>query len=133
MQPMKKSIVLYTIIAAVFINAPVSLRAQDKPAKKSDAAEAGAPGAKNRALPFQGKVTELDSTNLILTVKSLKLTVASTTKIDKNGQPAILADIKVGEVVRGSYKKDETGKLEATVIHIGEKDTGNKKKAEPTK
>ena len=39
--------------------------------------------------------------------------------ISKDDKPAILSDGAVGEPVRGAYKKDKGGKLNATTIHFG--------------
>lgn len=130
---MKKQIALYAIIAAALIAAPATMRAEDKPAKKPEAAEAGAPSVKKHGLPFHGKVAAVDATAMTVTVGKLTINVTSETKIAKEGKPATLADIKVGEVITGHYQKDDAGKLNASVIHIGGKGEGkgeNKKKAE---
>ena len=50
--------------------------------------------------------------------------ITSKTKITKNGEPATLSDITVGEMVGGAYKKGADGKLEATSVKVG----GKKKK-----
>ena len=130
---MKNQIALFALVAAALIAAPVVSRAEDKPAKSAPAADAAAPAAKKHSLPFNGKVTSVDATAMTVTVGSQTLNVTSETKIVKDGKPATLADITVGESARGSYKKDDAGKLNAASISIGEKapkGESKKKKAE---
>ena len=127
---MKKQIALYAIIAAALIAAPAALRAEDKPANKPESTEAAAPAAKKHGGPFHGKVTAVDAAAMTVTIKTQTINVTSETKITKDNKPATMADITVGEVVSGAYKKDAAGKLNATVIHIGEKGGGKKQKAE---
>jgi len=59
-------------------------------------------------------------------VGKMTIAVTSSTKITKDGQPAVFADITAGETVGGAYKKDDAGKLNAMSVRIGEK---KKKKA----
>ena len=127
---MKKQIVLFALAAAALMAAPAVVRAEDKPAMPG-AAESGTPKAKK--LPFHGNVTAVDTTGMTVTLANQKFHVTSDTKIMKEGKPATLADITVGEKITGQYTKDDAGKLDATVIHIGGKgDKGetNKKKAD---
>jgi len=116
---MKNNIALYAIVAAALIVAPASLRAQDAATTNSPAATTPAP--KKHGLPFRGKVAAVDTTAMTVTVGTKTFNVTSETKITKDGEPATLSDITVGETIRGSYKKDAEGKLNATVIRIGEK------------
>lgn len=134
---MKKQIALFAIVAAALVAAPAVVRAEDKPAKKPEAAESGAPAKKKGVLPFHGKVSAVDTAAMTVTLTSQTFKISSETKILKQGKPATLADITVGEKITGQYKKDEAGTLNATVIHIGGKgDKGDKgegkKKADKT-
>jgi len=61
----------------------------------------------------------VDSTAKTISVGALTVQITSETKIDKAGQPAMLQDGVVGEVVSGAYKKTEDGKLDATTVHFG--------------
>jgi hypothetical protein len=132
---MKKQIALFTLVAAAFIVAPAVVNAQDKPAKP-ETAESTAPKAKKHGgLPFKGKVSAVDTNAMTVTLASQTLNITSETKILKEGKPATLGDIAIGEKITGQYKKDDAGKLDATSIHIGGKaDTGasKKKKADST-
>jgi hypothetical protein len=66
---------------------------------------------------------------MTVTVGQSTINVTSDTKITKDGKAATFSDITVGENVAGSYKKDDAGKLNATMIRIGEKaPKGDKKK-----
>jgi hypothetical protein len=64
---------------------------------------------------------------MTFTIGTNTIAIASTTKITKDGQPGVFADITVGATVRGSYKKDAEGKATATSVKVGEA----KKAAEP--
>ena len=111
------TIALFSIVAAALVAVPTVSRAQD-----AAAPAAAAPAAKKHGgLPFHGKVTAVDTTASTITIKDLTINVTSDTKITKDGQPVTLADITVGAAVGGSYKKDDAGKLTATVIHVGAK------------
>jgi hypothetical protein len=134
---MKKTIALYALIVAALVAAPALVRAEDSPTKKpaTAEAEAGAP-AKKHGVPFRGTVSAVDAKAMTVKLASRTFSVTSETKITKEGKPAVFADITVGERITGQYKKDSTGKLEATIIHIGgkaEKTDGKKKAADADK
>ena len=117
---MKNSIAklaLFSLVAVALFGSPAVSRAQD--AATNAAATKAA--AKKTVLPFNGKISALDAAAATVTVGKLTLNVTSTTKITKDGSPAALSDLTVGEKITGSYKKDVAGKLNATVIHAGSK------------
>jgi len=130
---MKKQIALFAIVSAALIAVPAIVRAEDKPAKP-ETSEAGAPKAKkNGAIPFHGKITAMDTTAMTVAIGSRTFNITSETKIMKEGKPATISDITIGENITGQYKKVEGDKLDAAVIHIGGKadaGDGKKKKAE---
>ena len=116
---MKNSIAklaLFSLVAVSLLGSPAVSRAQD--ASTNAAAK---PAAKKTTLPFNGKISSLDASGATVTVGKLTLNVTSTTKITKDGSPAALSDLTVGEKITGSYKKDAAGKLNATAIHAGTK------------
>lgn len=124
---MKKQIAkitLFGLVAAALVAVPAASRAED-----STNAPAAAPANKH-GTPFHGKVTDVDTNAMTLTVKSLTINITSETKITKDNKPATLSDIAVGDTVRGAYKTDDAGKLNATVIRDGLK-TGTTKKKKP--
>ena len=114
---MKKSIVhiaLLGLVAAALVAVPATSRAEDKP--KTDTP----PAAKKAHAQFRGKVTAIDTAAMTLTVDTQVIYVTSETKITRNGKPATLSEITVGETATGSCKKDDAGKMDATTIHAGE-------------
>jgi hypothetical protein len=118
---MKKHIALFALVAAALVAAP-SIHAQDtKPTKPEAGQDASHATKKKGGLPFHGKVAAVDTTAMTITVGQLTINVTSDTKISKDGKPATLSDVTVGEKVNGSYKKDDAGKLNATTIRIGDK------------
>lgn len=118
---MKKHIALYAIVAAALIAAPGALRAQTT---TSNAPAATAPVKKKKGLSVSGKTTAIDTTAMTITVKDQTFNITSTTKILKNEKATTLGEIKVGEMVRVIYKKDASGTLNATTIHVGDKVVG---------
>jgi hypothetical protein len=52
-------------------------------------------------------------------VGSRTFQISSTTKITKNGQPAVLGDGMIGQPVSGYYRTNDDGTLEAATIHFG--------------
>ena len=118
---MKKHITLFAIIVAALVAAPASLRAEDKPAKPEASQSAEHAPKKKGVVPFHGKVAAVDATAATVSAGSRTFNITSETKITKNGKPATLADISVGEKIGGAYKKTEAGKLNAVSIRIGEK------------
>ena len=104
-----------TFVAAALIGAPAIVRAEDS----TNAPAAQAPAPKKHGLPFHGKVASVDATAMTFTVGTMTIGINSTTKISKDGKPAVFADITVGENVTGSYKKDDEGKMTATSVKIG--------------
>jgi hypothetical protein len=73
--------------------------------------------------PFHGKLTAVDESAKTLSIRNLTIQITSDTRIDKAGTPATLSEAVVGEIVSGGYKKTEDGKLLATTVHIGPRDT----------
>jgi hypothetical protein len=116
---MKKNLALYALVAAALIAVPTIIRAQT-PAS-TNAPTATAPAAKKHGVPFKGKVAAVDTTATTVTIGTKTYNVTSDTKILKDGKPATLADITVGETISGYAKKDDAGKLNATSISIGKK------------
>ena len=121
---MFKKIIGIGLIAAFAAGATVTVQAQEKKA------EAAAEGKKDRAIPFSGKINEIDkAANTITIGKEKKRTIHVTdkTKIMKNGKAATLADANVGDEVGGSYRTSADGKMEAGSLRIGAKPEGDAK------
>jgi Cu/Ag efflux protein CusF len=120
---MVKKLIVIGLVAAFAAGTTVTVQAQDKKP------EAAAEGKSNRAIPFSGKINEIDQAAKTINIgKEKKRTIQITdkTKVMKDGKPATLADAKVGDEVGGSYR-DNGGKLEAGSLRIGPKPEGEAK------
>lgn len=119
-----------TLCAAALFAVPALSRAQDT---ANPPAAAQTPPAKkhaataSRSLPFHGTLAAVDTNAMTLTVGKRTFNMTSQTKITKDGKPAVLADGVVGEKVRGAYKKNADGKLDAVTIRFGNP-AGNQQK-----
>ena len=116
-------IALFSLIAAG-LALPVLLRADDTTTNAMQTAAAPetalATAHKHKhGLPFHGKLAEVDTNAMTLTVGSRTFQITSKTKITKNGQPATLADGIVGQPVSGYYRTNDDGDLDAVTIHFG--------------
>jgi hypothetical protein len=122
---MKKQIIKLTLslFATAVIAAPMLSRAQDNGTNPPAAPGQTAPvkPKQHESNVFNGKVIAVDAKAMTLTIGKRTFEVSSATKITKNGQPAILSDIAVGDKVGGAYKKTDDGKLAATTITDGKK------------
>ena len=122
---MRKHIALYAIVAAALMAAPAIVSAQTNPASATAAAAA----KKKKNQTASGNVTVVDTNAMTLTAKDLAFNITSTTKILKDETPATLAEIKVGDKVKITYKKDDAGKLDAATINDSEKAAADSKAA----
>jgi hypothetical protein len=125
---MNKNIVttsILTLLASAILAVPTVSRAQDTSTNAMAASDqttnAPAKPKKHAGLVFRGTASAVDTNAMTLTVETRTFAITSETKITKNGEPATLSDIAVGDKVGGAYKKSDDGKLEATTIHDGKK------------
>jgi hypothetical protein len=110
------------LCAAAILVVPALTRAQD--ATNAPAATQTPPAKKHAAtssatLPFRGTVSAMDTNAMTLTVEKRTFNMTSETIVTKDGKPAVLANGVVGEPVRGAYKKNADGKLDAVTIRFG--------------
>ena len=128
---MKKQIIRLTLslFATAIIAAPVLSRAQNNTTNPPAAPAQTEPAKpkKHESVPFHGTVSAVDTKAMTLTVGKRTFEVTSDTKITKDGKPAILSDIAVGDKVGGAYKQADGGKLAATTVNVGKK-TGDEAK-----
>ncbi|HEY5233958.1 MAG TPA: DUF5666 domain-containing protein [Verrucomicrobiae bacterium] len=132
-----KRTILKIAVCALFA-APVFSRGQDSntmaapaltgpppvvaapPAAEIPAATAPAPvKAKKKprtSLAVTGKVTNVNTNAMTLTIGKRTFEITSETRISKDGNPAILSDIAVDDKVGIAYKKAD-GKLDAVTIN----------------
>lgn len=109
---------LATILAALVVGVPLTMSAQDK----APAPSAPDTSTKPKAIPFRGKLAEVDKVNKTITLdeKTKRVfQITSETKITKAGKPATLDDGVVGEDVGGQYTKGADGKLTAKSVRFG--------------
>jgi hypothetical protein len=127
-------IIPLSLFAAALLALPALIRAQDtnpNAIPASDQTTTTKPKS-HGTIPFHGKLSAVDASAKTLTVGNRTFEVTAATKIFNNDEPATLSDGKVGEPVRGTYQKTESGKLEAVTVHFGAK-TGEKPKPESSK
>lgn len=143
MKKQMKKISMLTLCAAAILAVPALSRAQNTttaPAAAPAAAPTAPPAAAqtppvkkhsaaaSTTLPFHGALTAVDTNAMTLTVEKRTFDITSETIITKDDKPAVLADGVVGEKVRGAYKKNADGKLDAVTVRFGGKQkesTGN--------
>ncbi len=98
-------------------------QAEDKPAASSEV-------KKERAIPFNGKINEIDKTAKTISIgkeKKRTIHITAKTRIMKAGKTATLEDAAVGADVGGTYRESADGKLEAVSLRIGLKPEGEAK------
>ena len=123
---------LFSLLAVVALVATTTAQAADT--KPAAAPEKGK-DAPARPYPFSGKADKVDaaakSFAIIGKEKSRTILTTDMTKVTKAGQPAKFADLKDGEEVGGTVRKNKDGKEEAVTLRIGAKPADAK--AEPKK
>ena len=133
---MKKHIAklsMLTLCAAAILAVPALSRAQDN--TNAPAAAAQTPPVKKHSatssatLPFRGSLTAVDTNAMTMTVEKRTFNMTSDTIITKDDKPAVLADGVVGGQVRGAYKKNADGKLDAVTVRFGGATEGKKKES----
>ena len=108
--------------ATAILVVPALTRAQDitnAPAAAKVPAAKKHTATSSATLPFRGTVTAMDTNAMTLTVEKRTFNMTSETIVTKDDKPAVLADGVVGEPVRGAYKKNADGKLNAVTIRFG--------------
>ena len=116
-------IALFSLVAAALVAVPATSRADgDSTTDKSAAAAMPALKKKSKArTTFHGSVAAVDTAAMTLTVDTNTLYVTSATMITKDGKPATLSEITVGETAKGTFKTGDDGKMDATTVTAGEK------------
>lgn len=121
---MKRSIVIAMLTAVMACTG--AARAAE-PAKDKSTPESKHEG-KQKQMPFRGKVSAVDKTKKTVTLegkeKGRTFQITSVTKITKEGKPAVLDDVIVGQTI-GGLAKENAGKWEIVTLSVG----ANAKKA----
>ena len=115
---MKRSIVIAMLIAimAFDVASKAAEAAKDKPTPESKHE------GKQKQMPFRGKVSAVDKTKKTVTLegkeKGRTFQITSATKITKEGKPALLDDVIVGQTI-GGLAKENAGKWEIVTLSVG--------------
>jgi hypothetical protein len=122
--PKFKTFSFILLLAAIAIwSVPATAQEKAAPEKKPASEAAPAAAKKPSAGPFHGKLVALDKMAKTITVGKRTFQITSTTKIRKNDKPATLEDGVVGEECSGYIKPNEEGKLIATTVNFGPKNS----------
>jgi len=127
---MKQSIMLALLTAAIVFTGPATQAAEGAKDKSDQAPKSD---RKLKQMPFRGRISAVDKTTKTVTLegkeKSRAFQITSATKITKDGKPAVLDDVIVGQTVGGLAKETAAGKWEVVTLNIGAK-AGKAKDAE---
>ena len=96
------------------------------PPGKEKKAAPDKPG-KARAIPYKGELKAINQQAKTVTVGERTLQITSETKIKQLDKAALLADLKVGDLVTGQYR-EVGGKLEAVSVYGREPGKAGEKK-----
>lgn len=130
----KNQLVIAASLAALTVCAPLTSRAKEKKATPAEPAAATAPSStatnpppvkSQRAVPYHGKIAEVDQTARTFSIAGKEhmrlFKITEVTVITKDGNPATMTDIVADEDVRGSYWKRSDGSLETKTVKLGQK------------
>lgn len=115
-QRLLKISLLALVAAAVAVVTPSAFADDTNSAAASDQATKG---------KFTGTVSVVDTNAMTFTADDMTYSVTDDSQLSRNGKPATLADVVVGDPVRGSYTKGDDGKMTAGKVRFGK---GGKKK-----
>jgi Domain of unknown function (DUF5666) len=108
-------VVMPVLSRAEVTNAPAATNQTTQPKPK-----------KHENMVFNGIVIAVNTNAMTLTVSKRTFDITSATKITKNGQPATLSGVAVGDKVGIAYKKAADGKLTAMTVNDGKKPADEK-------
>jgi len=114
-------ITILSLFATALVALPVLSRAQGTNASAATNQTTQPKPKKHESLVFNGIVSAVNTNAMTLTVGKRTFDITSATKITKNGQPATLSGVAVGDKVGIAYKKTADGKLTATTVNDGKK------------
>src|SRR5213083_1095016 len=119
---MTKSIIFELMTAAMDFTGPSTQAAEGG---KDKSAQDSKSDRKQKQMPFRGKISAVDKTAKTVTLegkeKSRAFQITSATKITKDGKPAVMDDLIVGQTVGGSARQTVSGKWEIVTLNLGTK------------
>lgn len=90
--------------------------------------ESGGKTRKRDTYPFRGVIGAVDAQARTLTLVGKQtrriIQVTDATRLEKSGKAAVFEDLKTGERIGGTLKKNATGTEEALLIRVGQKPAG---------
>lgn len=117
---MKRTVIAVILSIVMFGSGLTGYAAEESSKNKAAPAE-----KKAKQMPFRGKVGSVDKVAKTVTLegreKSRTLQITSATKITREGKPALLDDVVVGESVGGLARENAAGKMEVVTLNIGAK------------
>jgi hypothetical protein len=112
-----KKLLITAILACSLVSILPATQAADKPTEETPPKTKAA-----GRLQLHGTVSAIDKTAKTIALeengKSRTFQVTSATRIHKDGKPATLDEVAVGESARGTYHEKE-GKLELNTLRVG--------------
>lgn len=126
----------FTLAAAITAAAVSSSARAGADAKGPETAENATPtvtapdsrptkGKKRETYPFRGVVGAIDVSARTLTLEGKQtrrvIYVTEMTRVEKHGKAGVFEDLKVGETIGGTLKKDPSGREEALLVRVGPK------------
>ena len=119
---MKTTIMLALLTAALVSTGPATQAAEGAKDKSPQPPKSV---GKQKQVPFRGKVSAVDKTTKTIALegkeKSRAFQITSATKITKDGKPAVMDDLIVGQTVGGSARQTVSGKWEIVTLNLGTK------------
>jgi hypothetical protein len=118
---MKHTLTACILGAVLLVGGSVAQAADNGPAAT---ATSNATAKRAKQMPFRGKITAVDTTAKTLTLsgkqpRTMRLT--ATTRIQRDGKPARIEDLRAGETVGGLAKANDAGEWEIATLNIGQK------------
>lgn len=108
-------------VATLLLGAAFSAPSQEKKTETTKQEMGASVAAPAKTMPYRGKVVSVDTNAKTFTIGKRAIKITEQTKITKQGVPATLTELIVGEKVSGSYWINENGSLEAKNVKIGAK------------
>lgn len=143
MKHKSQTTIVSCIALVVFCAPPIALARAKKPAPDASASPAttaaispapNAPAKADHAVPFHGMISAVDAKARTFTIggkeKARVFSVTDKTVFTKGGNPATMEDVVANEEVRGSYRKNANGTIEARTVKIGPKTEAEKAAAQ---
>ncbi len=119
---MKHTLIACILGAALLVGGSVALAADNG---TGTASSSSATAKRAKQMPFRGKITAVDAAAKTLTLSGKQkpriLRLTATTRIQRDGKPALIEDLRAGEQVGGLAKATDAGEWEIVTLNVGQK------------